>query len=396
MTATLVAMDLTPDLVRGIEFRRKGRGYDTEEVDKFRQAVATWAEEAQARLREATSKLDEAETRAREAEERSRTHVESDETIQRTLLLAQRTADAAVAEAEETAGRKVAEAERTAGRTVADAEAESERLLAEARGHRERAIAEAEAEVRETLDLKRAEMLDELTTLERVRDDLTGDVAVLESHLEDQRSRVQDARDLLGVLLNDPGALAPVAAPELSDMHVPEPAPRSELFLEPLAEPESFAPEVLSEPLGPDLADEATAVEAEPPGGAPTAPSESVFGETPGTPEALADDWSTASEDTWADTPPPPPPPPPGPEVDEAAWADAPPPPPPPPDFDVPAEPGAEGAAGSFGGLSGPAVPEQLPDLNEQAEDDNPWLAELTDQEADAEDGERSRFGRRR
>ena len=362
MTATLVAMDLTPDLVRGIEFRRKGRGYDTEEVDKFRQAVATWAEEAQARLREATSKLDEAETRAREAEERSRTHVESDETIQRTLLLAQRTADAAVAEAEETAGRKVAEAERTAGRTVADAEAESERLLAEARGHRERAIAEAEAEVRETLDLKRAEMLDELTTLERVRDDLTGDVAVLESHLEDQRSRVQDARDLLGVLLNDPGALAPVAAPELSDMHVPEPAPRSELFLEPLAEPESFAPEVLSEPLGPDL----------------------------------ADDWSTASEDTWADTPPPPPPPPPGPEVDEAAWADAPPPPPPPPDFDVPAEPGAEGAAGSFGGLSGPAVPEQLPDLNEQAEDDNPWLAELTDQEADAEDGERSRFGRRR
>jgi hypothetical protein len=36
-----------------------------------------------------------------------------------------------------------------------------------------------------------------------------------------------------------------------------------------------------------------------------------------------------------------------------------------------------------------------VPDLDEKAEEDNPWLAELADEEADAEDG-RSRFGRRR
>jgi len=80
-------------------------------------------------------------------------------------------------------------------------------------------------------------------------------------------------------------------------------------------------------------------------------------------------------------------------ELDEAAWAAAPPPPPPPPpDFDAPAP---EADAGTFGGLSGPAVPEQLPELDEQAEEDNPWLAELADEETGAEDG-RSRFGRRR
>ena len=366
-------MDLTPDVVRGIEFRRKGRGYDTDEVDAFRQSVETWVGEAQARLREATSKLDEAETRAREAEERSRTNVESDETIQRTLLLAQRTADSAVAEAEETARRKVAEAE-----------AEAERLTSEARNHRERAIAEAEADVREAVDLKRAELLDELTKLERARDALTDDVALLDRHIEGQRSRVQEARDLLGVLLDDPGALATVPAPALSGTDVTELEARA-----------GFSPEAAAEPEPP--APEAPANDAEPGVAAPTAASESVFGETPATPEAVADDWATASEEAWADTPPPPPPPPPpGLEVEEGAWADAPPPPPPPPDFDLPVEPAAEGAAGTFGGLSGPAVPEQLPELDDQAEEDNPWLAELADQESDAEGGDRSRFGRRR
>ncbi|MET0736698.1 MAG: DivIVA domain-containing protein [Acidimicrobiales bacterium] len=383
-------MDLTPDVLRGIEFRRKGRGYDIDDVDAFREQVEVWVGEAQTRLREATTKLDEAEKRAREAEERSRTNVESDETIQRTLLLAQRTADSAVAEAEETAGRKVAEAE-----------AEAERLTTEARTHRERAIADAEAEVREAVDLKRAELLDELTALERDRDALADDVALLETHIEAQRGRVQEARDVLGVLLDDPGSLALVTPPTLSATEVPVLAEGTDLA--PATEPDYLE----------DLDEESTTVDAggADPWAAPvTDSSESVFGETHA---ASDDDWSTASEDAWADTPPPPPPPPPGLDVDEAAWADAPPPPPPPPpDFDVPgeaaapapdpapapgptAEPDPETGSASFGGLSGPAVPEQLPELDEQAEEDNPWLAELSDQETEAENSDKSRFGRR-
>lgn len=364
-------MDLTPDVLAGIEFRRKGRGYDAEDVDAFRQQVEVWAGEMQARLREATSKLDEAESRARDAEERARTSTEGDETIQRTLLLAQRTADAAVAEAEETASRKVTEAE-----------AEADRLLTEARNHREQAIAGAEAEVREAMDLKRAELLDELTTLERARDALAGDVATLEVHLETQRARIDEIRDQLGLLLEHPLAATPT--PALSGVDAPEAVPA--LVVE-------VAPEAIVESEAADEAD----LEVEVPDPFATAdpnPRESVFGDTPAADAAEAgDDWSAATEDAWADTPPPPPPPPADLAVDEAAWADAPPPPPPPPpDFEAP---GAEASAAAFGGLSGPAVAEQLPDLDEQAEEDNPWLAELADEETGAEDG-RSRFGRRR
>ncbi len=394
-------MDLTPDVLAGIEFRRKGRGYAAEDVDAFRQAVETWAGEMQARLREATSKLDEAETRARDAEERARTSAEGDETIQRTLLLAQRTADSAVAEAEETAARKVAEAEAESDRLRTEAEAESDRLLTEARNHREQAIAGAEAEVREAIDLKRAELLDELATLERARDTLAGDVATLEVHLETQRARIDEVRDQLGLLLEHP--LAPTPTPDLTGVEVPEAAPASAIEVpEPAPEAEAeFLPLEVAE-VEVEVPDALAPEAVEEPG-----PSESVFGETPATDDV--EDWSVTSEDAWADTPPPPPPPgvevdestwadtppppppPPGLEVDESTWAEAPPPPPPPPpDFDTPGD-----AAATFGGLSGPAVPEQLPDLDEQAEEDNPWLAELADEEADAEDG-RSRFGRRR
>ncbi|HEY8060256.1 MAG TPA: DivIVA domain-containing protein, partial [Acidimicrobiales bacterium] len=266
-------MDLTPDVLRGIEFRRKGRGYDIDDVDAFRAQVEVWVGEAQTRLREATSKLDEAETRAREAEERSRTNVESGETIQRTLLVAQRTADEAVAEAEEIAGRKVAEAE-----------AEADRLMSEARTHQERAIADAEAEVREAVDLKRSELLDELTALERIRDALTADVAVLESHIEAQRGRVQDAHDVLGVLLVDPGALAPVTGPALSGAELPAPPEPPDLTPTAAVEPEDLEVDGVLDEQEPAADQEivaADAGEADPWAAPVSAPSESVFGETP-------------------------------------------------------------------------------------------------------------------
>ncbi len=372
-------MDLTPDVLADIEFRRKGRGYDAEGVDEFRQQVETWAGEMHARLREATSKLDEAETRAREAEERARNSSEGDETIQRTLLLAQRTADAAVAEAEETASRKVAEAE-----------AEADRLMTEARTHREKAIAEAESEVREAIDLKRAEMLDELNTLERARDAMAGDVAALEVHVAGQRSRLEEVRDQLANLLEHP--LAPVTAPALSGAQVPARGAPLVVDVEPeppqdaVDPPDPFAAPAEDRPEGAPASGESVPEESV--SSAP-ASGESVFGETPAGDDDQ--DWTAASEDAWGDAPPPPPPPPPPPdlEADDVDWADAPPPPPPPPpELDEP-------APATFGGLSGPAVSEQLPVLDDQAEGDNPWLAELGDEESDAEDGG-SRFGRRR
>jgi cell division initiation protein len=380
-------MDLTPDALRGMEFRRKGRGYDVDDVDEFRHTVEVWVGEMQARLREATGKLEEAETRAREAEDRARTSTESDETIQRTLLLAQRTADAAVKEAEETAGRKVAEAE-----------AEADRLVTEARTHRERAISEAEAEVREAIDAKRAELLDELSTLERSRDALSGDVALLEAHIEAQRNRLREVQAALTQVIDHPDALGDIVSPTLSGLEVPTtsaPVETAAAFAETdtEGEPEPWTAAADEEPAEAEAEVEAAAemeAEDEP---------EPLFGtpvEEPGDEAVVADesawaepavDLAPADESTW-DAPPPPPPPPPDLEVDPSAWADAPPPPPPPPpDLDAP---GAEtGSTSGFGGLAGPAVPS----LDDVTEDDNPWLAELREE---GEGGERSRFGRRR
>jgi len=369
-------MDLTPEAVRGVEFRRKGRGYEAEDVDDFKAKVEIWAGEMQARLREATTRLDQAETRAREAEERARTSVESDETIQRTLLLAQRTADAAVKEAEETAGRKVAEAE-----------AEADRLLTEARTHRERAISEAEDEVRQAMDAKRAELLDELTTLERTREALSADVAALDGFVESQRARLRDVQTALQQVVEHPDALGPVEPPALSGVEVPEPDATPPPAPEPAVEAELAVPAPLDEVVtGPAFEEPTTPPVAD----APEAEEAPSFDEAPGSYEPIDAEWAAPTEAAW-DAPPPPPPPPADFEVGAEAPVDEappPPPPPPPPDFDVD-EPAA---ASGFGGLPGPVVPS----LDDVAEDDNPWLAEMREQEAGEGTAERSRFGRRR
>jgi hypothetical protein len=187
--------------------------------------------------------------------------------------------------------------------------------------------------------------------------------------------------------------MAPAVEPE----PVLEPEPDTALGAESELEAEvAVAPETLPEPLATDVEPDpfdAPATEDDP--WAPAAESsESIFGAPADGGAESVDAWSTASEDAWADAPPPPPPPPPGLDVDDAAWADAPPPPPPPPpDFDAPGE--AAPASATFGGLSGPATPAATPELGDPEGDDNPWLAEL-DQDPDADEGHRSRFGRRR
>ena len=134
-------MNVTAELLDTFEFRKKGRGYDSEQVDDLIARVRSTLGDLEARLADATARAEAAEARAADAEARSRTSSESDETIQRTLLLAQRTADAAVQEAEETAAKK-----------VADAELEAKRLIEEADEARARALANAEEEVRRSVD----------------------------------------------------------------------------------------------------------------------------------------------------------------------------------------------------------------------------------------------------
>ena len=158
-------MDVSPQLLREVEFREKWRGYSPDEVDAFLERVAAGVEQLQARLQEADERAIRAERRVLET---------SDDDVRRALVLAQRTADAALAEAKEEADRRLAAAEEQARAVRVDAE--------------ERAA----AELRE-LAARRAE--------------LEADVSALAGYVREHRARLAD--ELRGQLewLKAPGRL---------------------------------------------------------------------------------------------------------------------------------------------------------------------------------------------
>src|SRR5687768_5900062 len=118
-------MDLTPQVINEVEFSMARRGYDPDQVDEFLEKVAVAVGELTERLAELRERVATAERRADEAERRAAEQPERVvaaapvptpspsaaavsaaaeaelETLKRTLLLAQRTADAAVREAQE-------------------------------------------------------------------------------------------------------------------------------------------------------------------------------------------------------------------------------------------------------------------------------------------------------
>src|SRR5437868_5665347 len=93
-------MELTPQRLREVEFKERWRGYDPEEVDDLLERVAAGLEDFENRVRQATERAVRAEQRASEGSD-------TDETLRRTLVLAQRTADAAIADADQRAQHPV-------------------------------------------------------------------------------------------------------------------------------------------------------------------------------------------------------------------------------------------------------------------------------------------------
>jgi len=160
-------MDLTPQTLREVEFREKLRGYHPDDVDDFLEEVATAVDELLARLRkaEAGGGTGALQTQAPEG------GAITEETLRRTLLLAQRTADLAIADAQESARR-----------IVDDAQHEAQSL-------KERAILDATAtteEIRRRTAGSIAELTDRQLRLER-------NVAALEEWATQQRNLLRDA-----------------------------------------------------------------------------------------------------------------------------------------------------------------------------------------------------------
>src|SRR4051812_41746224 len=160
-------MELTPQQLCEVEFSEQWRGYSRDQVDDFIERVAAAVSTLQDRLRKMTERAVRAEQRALEGNE-------ADGAARRTLVLAQRTADATVAEAKDTAARLIAQAQEEA-----------------------RAIILAAETANETMPTVEPTARAEIADLEVTRSRLQADVAALESHVTDRRARIKDVLDEL-------------------------------------------------------------------------------------------------------------------------------------------------------------------------------------------------------
>jgi len=158
-------MDISAKMLREVEFRDRLRGYDTDEVDEFLEKVAIGIDEFQAELAQARERA-----AALERQPAPPPEIE-DDTIRRTLVLAQRTADLAIKEANEEAAQ-----------LVADAREEAERVLDEARAAAYKVRSEAEQGMRERVERLSAE-----------HDHLEREVRSLTDLLDAERARLGDA-----------------------------------------------------------------------------------------------------------------------------------------------------------------------------------------------------------
>jgi DivIVA domain-containing protein len=235
-------MELSPKAIAGVEFRIVRRGYDPDEVRSFLVQVGKGVEEMRAQLvatdnraRAAMAKLQELSTAAPATApapapvavpvpvvEAPREAADAD-TITRTLVLAQKTADAAVAEAQERARTIVAEAEAHAKATLADADRRAAATVADAEAKATERVRAAEEDARRQGDAERTRVVTELQELASRRDRLRSDAENLAGHVTAQRSRVSAAVEVLQQVLQHPEGLTPIPVPASITTDIPNP-----------------------------------------------------------------------------------------------------------------------------------------------------------------------------
>ena len=258
-----MTMELTPSQISGATFRTVRKGYDPAEVDALLNDAAAALEQAQqqatameARARAAVARLQEQQQAAPAAQaapapiatspdgEAARPGVQigadEAETISRTLLLAQRTADTTIADAETEAERI-----RIAARTEADATLDSTREMSS------QLMEEARAEARKASEAERVAAANEVESLKARREFLLGDVDQLESFLVDQRERLRGAARQIEALCDRvPSGLGQVTPPVVSASDDEPGDETGELFLPAEARMPFAGPDELADALG--------------------------------------------------------------------------------------------------------------------------------------------------
>jgi DivIVA domain-containing protein len=167
------------DSLRTVEFRETLKGYHRDDVDEYLEKAAVEAEGLQEQLRQSGERLRQAAERISQLEAALEAQPEPqpaepavpDDTLQRTLLLAQKFVDETKADAEASAAKMLAEAEAKARLMTDDAQSQASKIAAE-----------SEQRLR-----------DEITRLETSRSKLTHEVEAMSRHLEGERNRLRAA-----------------------------------------------------------------------------------------------------------------------------------------------------------------------------------------------------------
>ena len=215
------------DSLRTVEFRQTLRGYHIDDVDEYLERVAVDAEALQEQARQAGERLRQAAERIAQLEgmlQESQMQPQaaavavSDDTLQRTLVLAQKFVD----------------------QTQAEAEAHARVLVADAEERARRVLGEAEQRAKSVTEDTERHLREEITRLESVRAQLAGDVETIGRHMENERNRLRGAlSDMLtwvdehvqpaGSILAQRSAARPTARPNDDFPSVSTPRPGEDI-----------------------------------------------------------------------------------------------------------------------------------------------------------------------
>ena len=185
-------MDVTPRELRDIEIREGFRGYNRDDVDELLERAAATVEALNERLRRLTEQVSSAEG----VQGSSR---ETEDMLHRTLLLAQRAADEAVAEAQ----------------------FKARQILDDAESKSRAQIAEAESAARRQVDTERRRLEAEVLELGSRREALLADVDGLERFESEYRARLRRALETDLESLAGQGPVAPSGRPPIHDVDLP-------------------------------------------------------------------------------------------------------------------------------------------------------------------------------
>jgi DivIVA domain-containing protein len=252
-------MDELSPLFQDIEFHERYRGYDPDEVDAFVDRVARAAALMRGRISELHERAEAAEARGGAASP----HSNAEETLTRTLVLAQRTADAAVAEAREEADRLTADAATSAQAILSAAEAEAQLtlresqaeatailrdaedraglVLAEAETDRRAMVTEAEVLASEVATAEKERVAAEVSELHDYRAFLSDDIEILERHLTEERLQLTASVSALTDLLESPEAFRVSRPPATSGVEIDDETIESIAEADPVADLEALA-----------------------------------------------------------------------------------------------------------------------------------------------------------